>query len=267
MKSGIKHFNLEITKKCNQKCFYCFNDSGYSQSKNELTLTEWKNSISEIADLGYQSVHITGGEPFLHPAIVEILDHAINKGLSTTILSNGFKIAMLAKDNPDLFRKIKTAQISLDSTDPETHNSRRGFRNAYADAISAIAAFSELNVPIEISTTVSEQNINHLLDIGLFCKSIGAALILRPLISAGRASNIQHNEYFIEQLNTIKSELINTYQVGVIDDRFCYVADENESDRLLLENGTVTVEATGKIRGKIVSKNNLNELLLAIKAA
>lgn len=267
MKSGIRHFNLEITKKCNQKCFYCFNDSGYSQSKNELTLTEWKNSISEIADLGYQSVHITGGEPFLHPAIVEILDHAINKRLSTTILSNGFKIAMLAKENPDLFRKIKTAQISLDSTDPETHNSRRGFRNAYADAISAIAAFSELNVPIEISTTVSEQNINHLLDIGLFCKSIGAALILRPLISAGRASNIQHNEYFIEQLNTIKSELINKYQVSVIDDRFCYVADEDESDRLLLENGTVTVEATGKIRGKLISKNNLNELLHAIKAA
>lgn len=263
----IKHFNLEIIKKCNQKCFYCFNDSGYSQAKDELSLVEWKDSISEIAHLNYKSVHITGGEPFLHPDITEILQHSIGLGLETTILSNGLRIEKLANDNPSLFSQIKTAQISLDSIDPNMHNARRGFRNAYDDAISAINTFFKLNVPVEISTTVSEQNINHLIDIGVYCKTIGAALIIRPLIATGRAAEIQHSRNFRTTLNQITNELKSKFQVTVIDDRFCYVADEVESDRLFIENGTITVEATGRIRSKSILKYNLTQLLCELKAA
>lgn len=267
MKSNIRHFNLEITKRCNQKCFYCFNNSGHSKTKDELTLSQWKDAISDIAYLGYKSVHITGGEPFLHPNIIEILQQAVELGLSTTVLSNGFRIESLAKKNYLLFSQIKTAQISLDSTEPSTHNTRRGFRHAYEDAISAIKTFINLNVPVEISTTVSDQNINDLLDIGLFCKEIGAVLIIRSMIKTGRALNIESSDNFNKRFDSIKLELINKHKIAVVDDRFCYVADDIESDKLFLQNGIITVEATGSIRSKSIFLKKLPDLLYTLKAA
>jgi MoaA/NifB/PqqE/SkfB family radical SAM enzyme len=264
---NINHFNLEITKKCNQKCFYCFNDSGYSQSKNELSVEQWKNSLTEISQLNFKSVHITGGEPFLHPKIVEILQHSIDLGLQTTILSNGFKIKKLADENPFLFSQIKTAQISLDSMKPEKHNARRGFQNAFPDAISAINTFLNLNVPVEISTTVSEQNLQDLFDIGAYCKTIGASLIVRPLISTGRATDLKHNDSFYSELEEAIYKLQNDFQVKVIDDRFNYVADDVMSERFFVEKGTITVEATGKIRGISFLQTDFQNLLQSLKAA
>lgn len=264
---NINHFNLEITKKCNQKCFYCFNDSGYSQSKNELSIEQWKNSLSEISSLNFKSVHITGGEPFLHPNIVEILQHSIGLGLETTILSNGLRIKKLAEKNPYLFSQIKTAQISLDSMNPEMHNARRGFKNAFPDAINAITTFLKLNVPVEISTTVSEQNLQDLFDIGAYCKTIGASLILRPLISTGRANDLKHSDTFHSTLNKIIFELKKTLQVNVIEDRFNYVGDESMSDKFFKEFGTITVEANGKIRGISFKGTDIQNLLQLLKAA
>ena len=263
----INHFNLEITKKCNQKCFYCFNDSGYSQSKNELSIEQWKNSLTEISFLNFKSVHITGGEPFLHPNIVEILQHSIGLGLETTILSNGLRIKKLAEENPYLFSQIKTAQISLDSMNPETHNARRGSKNAFPDAINAITTFLKLNVPLEISTTVSEQNLQDLFDIGAYCKNIGAALIVRPLISTGRAAELKHKDNFHSELEQIICKLQNDYQVTVIEDRFNYVGDDIMAERYFVEEGTITVEATGKIRGYSFLQTDFQNLIQSLKAA
>ena len=264
---NINHFNLEITKKCNQKCFYCFNDSGYSQSKSELSFEQWKNSLTEISHLNFKSVHITGGEPFLHPKIIEILRHSIDLGLQTTILSNGFRIKKLADENPFLFSQIKIAQISLDSMNPEMHNRRRGFPNAYLDSISAINTFLNLNVPVEISTTVSEQNLHDLFDIGAYCKATNASLIIRPLISTGRAANLKHTDNFYSELELIIDKLQNVNKVKVIEDRFNYVADDEMTEKYYLERGTITVEASGKIRGNSFLETNFKNLLQSLKAA
>jgi MoaA/NifB/PqqE/SkfB family radical SAM enzyme len=264
---SLKHFNLEITKKCNQKCFYCFNDSGYSRSKDELSLEEWKVSIKSVSNLGFRSIHITGGEPFLHPNIIEILQYSIELGLDTTVLSNGLKISALCRENPNLFRKLKLAQISLDSMKPQSHNLRRGYRNAFADALSAIESLRNLKVPIEISMTVSEQNIVDVEEVGKYSKSIGASLILRPLINAGRASNVEHSFLFRKKIKEIKSHLIELCGVDVVTDKFYYVADEIESDAIIFNHGILTVEATGKIRSKNFVNLNFNDLLKLAKAA
>lgn len=263
----IKHFNLEIIKKCNQKCFYCFNDSGYSKSKDELSITEWINFISEIHNLGYKSIHLTGGEPFLHPNIVEILSHSIELGLETTILSNGLKISNLVENHPNLIGKLKLAQISLDSMDAKMHNSRRGFRDAFKDAMDAINALIKVNVPIEISATVSEENLQDLFDIGTYCKTIGASLIVRPLISTGRATDFKHKSNFSSDLEQVVCKMQNVFQVKVIEDKFNYVADDEMSERYFVEKGTITVEATGKIRGISFLETNFQNLLQSLKVA
>ena len=40
MADSIKHANIGITNQCNQKCFYCFSNSGQAR-KDELSLDTW----------------------------------------------------------------------------------------------------------------------------------------------------------------------------------------------------------------------------------
>lgn len=261
------HFNLEITKNCNQKCFYCFNDSGHADQKNELSLVEWKKVISEIHTLGHKSVHITGGEPFLHPNIIEILTHAIGLGLETTILSNGYKIAMLAEKHQTLFSKLKLAQISLDAMDPNVHNARRGFSGAFKDAIDAINSLQKVNVPIEISTTVSDQSLSQLIDIGRYCESIHASLIIRELIQEGRCQAFDANIDLNISLRKIKEILQLHCKANIVDDQFNYVVQSSERDKYVKNYGTVTVEASGKISGQYIKYYTINSLLNQLKVA
>jgi len=263
----LKHFNLEITRKCNQKCFYCFNDSGYSRLQNELKLEEWEKTLTSLSDLGVESVHITGGEPFLHPNIIRILCKSVELGLSTTVLSNGFKVASYCYEMPNLFKQLRLAQISLDSMDPQVHNQRRGFRTAFDDAMAAIEALGQLRVPIEISTTVSDDNLDGVLKIGNFCKEIGASLIVRPLISAGRASNIRHSFVFRRRLRLVLLHLVDVLKVRVLSDRFMYVADSRESDLIMREHGIVTVEATGRIRSGVTPLRTIDSILEELRVA
>ncbi len=261
------HFNLEITKNCNQKCFYCFNDSGHADQKNELSLLEWKKIISEIHSLGHKSVHITGGEPFLHPNIIEILTHAIEFGLETTILSNGYKIAMLAEKYPTLFSKLKLAQISLDAMGPDVHNARRGYNGAFKDAIDAINALLKVNVPIEISSTVSDQSLFELIDIAKYCESINASLIIRELILEGRGKNINAKKAFNISKEEIVKELYAHTTVTVVSDRFNYVVDNNKCNKYFKEFGTVTIDASGKIKGDGIKFINNHRILNQLTAA
>jgi len=245
------HFNLEITKKCNQKCFYCFNDSGYSKKRDEFSLAEWKNLITGITLKGNESVHITGGEPFLHPDIMEILSHSINLGLKTSILSNGLNISRLAQSFPELFSKLVVAQISLDSMNPELHNKRRGYANSFSDAMSAIAALINLNVPVEVSSTVSDENINDLYEIGNFCKENNLGLIVRPLLTAGRAVGVLLSDNFINKIsNTVKD--LKDMNIQVTEDRFQYVEAENKSSNIW-DNEILTVHKDGVVRGSTTS--------------
>jgi len=249
------HFNLEITKNCNQKCFYCFNDSGLVNQKDELSIIEWKKIIYEIYSLGHKSIHITGGEPFLHPNIIEILTHAIELGIETTILSNGYKIACLSEMHPILFSKIKLAQISLDSMNKALHNKRRGFGDAYKDAIDAINALQKVGVPIEISAAVSDDNILDIMDLASFCYSINAALIIRPLVKGGRLEVFEHQNNFYEKLREIKNTISNKYGLCVIDDKFNYVINDNVSFFEHEKKGFLTIMANGFIR----NSNSINE--------
>jgi len=61
--------------------------------------------------------------------------------------------------------------------------------------------------------------------------------------------------------------LQNDYQVTVIEDRFNYVGDDIMAERYFVEEGTITVEATGKIRGYSFLQTDFQNLIQSLKAA
>lgn len=243
MNAKIRHLNIEVTKRCNQRCFYCFNDSGIGSPASEFTPKQWLEIIQKLRNAGLKSVHITGGEPFAYKGAVELLAGAQDMGLRTSILTNGLRVAELSRLYPQVFCNLDVAQVSLDSAAPEVHNRRRGHPRAWDDATSAIRALRHMGVPVEVSCVLSEEILGAIPTLAQLCKEMGASLLLRPLQSLGRAiaATPQTCVDFAKTLNVC-------LPVPVVHDRYYYVADERQQWPDNCPKDILTVHHDGRIR-------------------
>lgn len=260
MNMRIRHVNIEVTKRCNQRCFYCFNNSGPGSPASELTMDRWMGILHALHRRGLESVHLTGGEPFAYRHAVELLAGAQAMDLSTSILSNGFRVEELAGSFPEVFARLAVAQISLDSMNEATHNLRRDYSRAWRDAVSAIRALRQLAVPVEVSCVVSEANLADLGAVAEFCRTMDAGLIIRPIIAAGRAATQRMPDSFAHDLELCAQSLTAKQNVHLVVDRFHYVVDEREERPLEWPGDIHTVHHDGWLRFSGKDDINLNAL-------
>lgn len=74
---------------CNLSCHHCFvSSSPTNRSFEMLSLDEIRSRLDESLALGVKEYYFTGGEPFLHPQMTEILELSLQYG-PTTVLTNG----------------------------------------------------------------------------------------------------------------------------------------------------------------------------------
>jgi sulfatase maturation enzyme AslB (radical SAM superfamily) len=74
---------------CNLTCRHCFiSCSPHNHSFGFLSLDAVHNALRESVRLGIKEYYFTGGEPFLHPQMVDILELTLDFG-PATVLTNG----------------------------------------------------------------------------------------------------------------------------------------------------------------------------------
>src|SRR5574337_1414311 len=77
---------------CNIACTHCFNNSGPNISTfGFLSFEIVRTEIENAARAGVKEIFFTGGEPFLHPDLPEMLSFSLQHA-PTTILTNGMLI-------------------------------------------------------------------------------------------------------------------------------------------------------------------------------
>ena len=90
---------LEITQSCNLKCKHCYNfDRNNLASQSNLPQKFMdkefaKSIIEQLASLNSLSLNITGGEPLLHPDILEIANHAKQNNFHLRVKTNGILLS------------------------------------------------------------------------------------------------------------------------------------------------------------------------------
>src|SRR2546428_2804232 len=94
---------MEITYRCNLHCVHCYTDP-YNKREffpRELTLTEIKRIIDEMADLEILFLNLTGGGNFAPPHFFEIYEYAHHKGAFFLLYTHGPNLppALIARLN------------------------------------------------------------------------------------------------------------------------------------------------------------------------
>jgi pyruvate-formate lyase-activating enzyme len=115
---------------CNMRCEHCFIACGpTNHAFGFLSVDEIERRLEESMELGVRDYYFTGGEPFLHPDIVEILIRALSRG-PTTVLTNGTLLkphhaVPLAKAAAGSRFSLEF-RLSIDGFDRATHDALRG---------------------------------------------------------------------------------------------------------------------------------------------
>jgi MoaA/NifB/PqqE/SkfB family radical SAM enzyme len=140
--------SFTITNRCNLRCRMCgqWSEEGYVRGKlrdlgQEMGLADWKRLVDEVADHGVQSILLRGGEPFLFPGIVELLEHIYSRGLFVSIDTNGTLLKDFAADLTRLGKVHVT--ISVDGPE-EIHDQVRGVAGTFRRLKEGVARLFEL---------------------------------------------------------------------------------------------------------------------------
>lgn len=145
---------VEITSKCNLKCPYCYNNS--STNNFELDFEVIKKIVDELSEKNIHNIAISGGEPFLHKRINEIIDYCIEKKVRPNIISNLSQLSL--QDIEKLLKKDVNLQITFDGSDEKTHSLTRGI-GIFQKNIDAVEKAIELN---KIDSIIIRYNVHKL---------------------------------------------------------------------------------------------------------
>jgi MoaA/NifB/PqqE/SkfB family radical SAM enzyme len=103
------------TRRCNLSCAYC---NEFDRTSQPVPVDVLRERIDTLVDLGTGIITLSGGEPLLHPGVVEIVRHVRRRGAIATLITNGYLLT------PALVQSLNGAgldsmQISIDNVAPD----------------------------------------------------------------------------------------------------------------------------------------------------
>ena len=115
---------------CNLTCTHCFNGSGPKDPWiARMEPARVRAAIDEGSSMGVKEIYYTGGEPFLHPDILDLIRYALRHA-PTTVLTNGTLIAEPLAGRLGALaaahRYSLEIRLSLDAADRERNDAIRG---------------------------------------------------------------------------------------------------------------------------------------------
>jgi MoaA/NifB/PqqE/SkfB family radical SAM enzyme len=143
-----EYISFTITNSCNLRCRMCgqWSEEGYIYNRvkdpgSQMKLADWKRLVDEAAAHKIAFILIRGGEPFLYPGMIELMEYIHSKGIFISIDTNG---TMLEKYAADLVR-IGTMHITFSVDGPEEiHDDVRGVKGSFKKTQENIALLHEL---------------------------------------------------------------------------------------------------------------------------
>ena len=171
--SGI----IEVTNACNLDCPLCFADSGtryqregrrdLSYAQVELMLDAYVRAEGDPEVLAF-----SGGEPTLHPQILDFIALAQAKGIRNVMLNtNGVRIAHDDAFLAELARLKPHIYLQFDGFDPETNRTIRGRSDLLEIKLRALERMAQADLRVvlvpAIERGINEHEIGRIVEFGL----------------------------------------------------------------------------------------------------
>lgn len=143
--------HLYVTDRCNLDCRYC---NEYDNTRPHPRLADLTSWIDKIRSLGVLRLGLQGGEPLLHPNIIDIVRYAKKTGFSKISLStNGFLLT------ESLIQELEQAgldslQLSVDRMTPIEST-----KKAFKTVAHKLAFFENSKIRVNVSGVLFDDTL------------------------------------------------------------------------------------------------------------
>lgn len=194
---------LHITDMCTSHCPYCYacaSDTNYAHAD----INTIYKIIEELSKAGIERVSLLGGDPVLHPYIVDIARKLYENGIAAGVMSNTMEFP---QDFSEVVKYVDVYETTIHGRNAIEHDAFSNKEGAYNILMNNLRALSKYNVSIGIAVNIIPENSDILYEMveNLMKKEnirVGY-LILQRIIPFGRAED--STRYMLSRENLSKA--------------------------------------------------------------
>jgi sulfatase maturation enzyme AslB (radical SAM superfamily) len=206
---------------CNLRCTHCFVSCGPGEERHAfMSREEVHGRVAEALPLGVKEFYFTGGEPFLHPGMLDILADTLVHG-PCTVLTNGTLLPERTVSSlVDLTagsRYSLEIRVSLDGDRADAHDAFRG-EGSFERAIAGIRALSRQHLlPIVTVTQNTDEEPQRFRE--RYLEMLRAAGVSRPRLKVlpmfllGRETERTRGYQSVETLAGLPAEAFDPHRL------------------------------------------------------
>jgi radical SAM protein with 4Fe4S-binding SPASM domain len=170
---------LDLTYRCNERCVHCYLDH---DDHGEMTTSEIKNLLDEMAAAGVFFLTISGGEILMRRDFFEILEHAHARTFCIKLKTNGI---MIREADAARIRAlgVESVQISVYSHRPEIHDAITKVPGSLQRSIDAIRLLREQGIHVDMANVLMIHNVRDYPGVKALAAELGAQFIIDPTIT------------------------------------------------------------------------------------
>ncbi len=177
---------VQITERCNLHCAHCFVSAKREGTDMSLTSIE-EDLLQQLSEARVERLTLTGGEPFAHPKLLEIVELAREVGMGVTICTNA---TLIEPEAIELFAELGGVKlnVSLDGFSAASHGKFRGAPNSFEQTVETMRKLGKRELLKGVLVTPNRlAPLEEYEQICEFASECGAEYVLmNPLSSMGR---------------------------------------------------------------------------------
>ncbi len=183
-KNTPDQITISITEECPNRCIHCALPD--TDNKASLSPEEVTNVIDQATRMGTTMIIFDGGEPMVHPDLVEMVRHVDPDKAVATVFTSGTGLT------PEKAASLKDAglfavNVSLDSPYIGEHDRMRGRSGVFDDALAAIRNSLDAGILVNIYVVLSPMNVGDLKEFYMLAVEMGVhELSFYEIVPTGR---------------------------------------------------------------------------------
>lgn len=169
---------LWLGLRCDVRCKFCYDELVASREKAWMPMPEATAALDKFRGFyDNEFVDFMGGEPTLHPQILDIVAHAAAIGLRPTIITHGMHLADLDRARAYLDAGIHDFLVSIHGIGDTVAAIHGRGRDNFARQTATLGNLRRLGIPFRFNVTMIRDNLGELEAIAELAGTTGARVV------------------------------------------------------------------------------------------
>jgi MoaA/NifB/PqqE/SkfB family radical SAM enzyme len=176
----MERLELHLTYTCPERCVFCSEEHRMQEYRTfPVTFKRVATTLRAHAARGVKNLHITGGEPTIHPRFVDVLRLAKKLGMRTSVGTIGTKLCE-EEFAREALPHLDEGLFSLHGPNAAVHDELTGRAGSFEQVCTALSLSRRLRSDFGayVNIVVTVKNIDVLGDTAALADELGASLIV-----------------------------------------------------------------------------------------